>query len=353
MAVPDDELLPVLQRIAPGTALREGVDRIIRARKGAIVVLGADEAVQAIVSGGFKMETKFTAQRLSEVAKMDGAIILDNEGERILRANVHLVPDPTIPTSETGTRHRTAERTAKHTGAPVVCVSEAMRTVNLYVGNRKHTLEEVRSVLFRANQALATLERYRKRLGEVSATLSALEIENMVVLRDVLNVIQRVEMVRRIADEVEGAIAELGTDGRLIQLQLDELMAAVEADRVLVIRDYLPTHRRRLDAVREFDALPAQRLLDINRLAEVLGYGTEADLDQSVAPRGYRLLSRVPRLPQRSVDALVARFQTLPKLMIATLADLDAVEGIGAARARAIKEGLTRLAETNTLDRYA
>jgi len=350
----DDLLLPVLEKVAPGTALREGVDRIMRAGKGAIIVLGATPAVEAIVSGGFRMDTKFTAQRLSEVAKMDGAIILDEGVERILYANVHLVPDPAIPTAETGTRHRTSERTARQTGTPVVCVSESMQLVNLYLDGVKHTLEKITSILFRANQALATLERYRSRLDEVSATLSALEVENVVTLRDVLAVLQRAEMVRRIADEIEWAIAELGTDGRLLSLQLDELLAGVEDERVLVVRDYLPDCRRdRLATLRDLDGLPATSLLDLTRLAERLGYRTDSGLDQPVAPRGYRLLSRIPRLPERTVDALVARFSSLPRLMAASLSDLDAVEGIGGSRARLVKEGLTRLAESSILDQYA
>jgi diadenylate cyclase len=350
----DDRLLATLQKVAPGTALREGIDRIIRAGKGAIIVLGATDAVESIVSGGFKMDTKFTAQRLSEVAKMDGAIILDEAVERILYANVHLVPDPSIPTSETGTRHRTSERTARQTGMPVVCLSEAMRIVNLYVDDFKHTLEEISSILFRANQALATLERYRLRLDQTSATLSALEVENVVTLRDVLAVLQRAQMVRRIADEIERAIAELGTDGRLLQLQLDELLAGVEDERVLVVRDYVPPRRRRRDLVlADLDRIPASSLLDLSVLAQVLGYQSEGGLDQPVAPRGYRLLSRIPRLPDRTVDALVTRFSSLPRLMAATLDDLDAVEGIGEARARLVKEGLTRLAESSILEQYA
>jgi diadenylate cyclase len=364
----DDRLLVTLQKVAPGTALREGVDRIMRAGKGAIIVLGAGGPVDAVVSGGFRLDTKFTAQRLSEVAKMDGAIVLDEGVERILWANVHLVPDSSIPTSETGTRHRTSERVARQTGVPVVCVSESMRLVNLYVDEFKHTLEEISSILFRANQALATLERYRGRLDETSAALSALEVEDIVTLRDVLAVLQRAEMVRRIADEIERSIAELGTDGRLLSLQLDELLAGVSEERLLVVRDYLPrpaedghTARRRTKAPRRragevlaaLDQMPAETLLELDRLAEVLGYGADHQVDEPVSARGYRLLSRIPRLPDRTVDALVARFASLPRLLSASLDDLDAVEGIGETRARMVKEGLTRLSESSILEPYA
>jgi len=350
----DDRLLPILARVAPGTALREGMDRIMRSGKGAIIVLGAPPEVQAIVSGGFRMDTAFSAQRLSEVAKMDGAIILDAGADRILYANVHLVPDPAIATSETGTRHRTAERTARGTAVPVICISESMRTVHLYVDDTRYALEDSAPLLFRANQALSTLERYRNRLDEVAAALSALEVENVVTLRDAVTVLQRVEMVRRIADEVERSVMELGSDGRLLQLQLTELLAGVEAERRLVVRDYVPDRRRKAPVVLgQLDEIPAEQLLDLSRLAAALGYGPDSGLDQPVAPRGYRLLSRIPRLPDRTVDALVAEFASLPRLMAATLDDLDAVEGIGAARARLVKEGLTRLAESSILEQYA
>ena len=355
MAPPEERLLRVLQKVAPGTALREGIDRIIKAGKGALIVLGTSEEVEGLVSGGFKMDAKFTAQRLSEVAKMDGAVILDNDVSRILRANVHLVPDPTIPTSETGTRHRTAERVARQTSRPVISVSESMRIVSLYVDDRKHTLEEISSILFRANQALSTLERYRTRLDEVSSALSALEIENVVTLRDVLSVLQRAEMVRRISDEIEAYVAELGVDGRLLQLQLDELMAGVEDEREMVVRDYQPDRRRRLEVIlSRLDALVAEELLELARIGDELGYDVDDNgIDQPVAPRGYRLLSRIPRLPDSIIDKLVARFSSLQRLMEASLEDLDEVEGIGATRARSIRDGLTRLAESSIMERYA
>lgn len=350
----DDRMLTVLQKVAPGTALREGIDRIIRAGKGAIIVLGNSEQVDALVSGGFKMATKFTAQRLSEVAKMDGAIVLDESVERIVYANVHLVPDPTIPTAETGTRHRTAERVARQTGKPVISVSESMRTVSLYVDTAKQSLEEISSILFRANQALSTLERYRTRLDEVSSALSALEIENVVSLRDALSVLQRAEMVRRISDEIEAYVAELGTDGRLLQLQLDELMAGVQSERVLVVRDYMPDRRRKAETIlAELDAVAPSDLLDLENLAQALGFSVDDDgIDQPLQPRGYRMLSRIPRLADRTIERLVQRFNNLPRLMEASLADLDKVEGIGTARARAIRDGLTRLAESSILEHY-
>lgn len=350
----DQQLLSILQLVAPGTVLRAGIERIIKAGKGAIIVMGHGEEVEALRSGGFKMSARLTAQHLSEVAKMDGAIILDDAYDTILYANVHLVPDPTVPTMETGTRHRTAERVARQTSKPVISVSESMQIVSLYVDDTKHVLEEISSILFRANQALATLERYRNRLDEVSSALSALEIENVVTLKDVLLVLQRAERVRRIADEIEYAIAELGTDGRLLELQLDELMLGVENERELVVRDYIDRRRKLEKALQTLATLDDNDLLDSSQLSRALGYdATKAGEDQAVTPRGYRLLSRIPRLPSQVVDRLVEKFGSLERLMDASLADLDAVEGVGEARARSIKEGLARLAESSILDRYA
>ena len=354
MAPREDRVLSILQKVAPGTALREGIDRIIKAGKGAIIVIG-ENGMEPLISGGFRLATKFSAQRLSEVAKMDGAIIVDEVVDRIVYANVQLVPDPSVPTQETGTRHRTAERVARSTGKPVISVSESMRIVTLYIDENKHVLEEISSILFRANQALSTLERYRIRLDEVSSALSGLEIENLVTLRDVLLVLQRAEMVRRIADEIEAYVAELGTDGRLLQLQLDELMHQVERERQLVVRDYQPDRRRKVETILDdLDRIAPEKLLDLTTLGQALGQtGSSDGYEELVAPRGYRLLSRIPRLPERMVERLVTKFGSLQRLMNATLEELDDVEGIGETRARSIREGLTRLAESLTLERFA
>lgn len=341
----EPSLLHVLQMLAPGTTIRDGIERVIGAGRGALMVVGWTDTVERIVSGGFLIDTPATAQRIAELAKMDGALILDDDGERILRANVHLVPDPSITTWETGTRHRSAERTAKQTGKPVISVSESMSVVTLYWGQRKKVLESVSSLLFRANQALSTLERYRSRLDEVSGALSNREVEDAVVLRDVLLTMQRTEMVRRIAKEIEDHITELGTEGRLIRLQLDELVSNVDEDRVLLVRDYLADRRRKVaNVLEDLDELNTDELLTLDNLAAVLSYATD-EIDHAVSPRGYRLLARIPRLPESVIAKLVKRFSNLQGVMDASLADLDDVEGVGETRARSIRDGLNRLAE--------
>jgi len=353
---PDELLRSTLAAVAPGQALRDGLERILRGRTGALIVLGHDDTVEAMSSGGLVLDVEFSATRLRELAKMDGAIIVDREISRILRAGVQLLPDPTIETSESGTRHRTAERVAKQTGFPVVSVSASMRIVALYVGGLRQVVEEPDRILSRANQALATLERYKSRLDEVSGTLSALEIEDLVTVRDVSAVVQRLEMVRRISEEIAGYVVELGSDGRLLSLQLDELTGGIATDRELVIRDYLDSARpdRGEHAVQVALAeLDSAELLDLAHIARVLGLPGGGDtLDAAAGPRGYRLLSKVPRLPAAIVDRLVGHFGGLQKLLAAGIDELMAVDGVGEQRARAVREGLSRLAESSILERY-
>ncbi len=345
-----------LAAIAPGTALRDGLDRILRGSTGALIVLGHDPLVESICSGGFELDVPFSATGLRELAKMDGAIIVDADLTRIHRAAVHLMPDPAIPSSETGTRHRTADRVARQTGHPVISVSQSMRIIAAYVGTRRHVLDDGGQILSRANQALATLERYKQRLDEVSSTLSALEVEDLVTVRDVAVVAQRLEMVVRIAEEIEDYVLELGTEGRLLSLQLVELIAGVETERELVVRDYLPTRGPSAATSQELlarlSALSATELVDAGTVARVVGLGSGEHLDGAVSPHGYRLLSKVPRLPPGIVDRVVEQFGSLQKLLAAGVEDLQTVEGVGELRARNVRDSLSRLAESSILERY-
>ena len=349
-------LRATLAAVAPGTALRDGLERILRGRTGALVVLGYDPTVESLCTGGFPLDVEFAATRLRELAKMDGAIVVDRDVTRIVRAATQLVPDPSIETSESGTRHRTAERVAKQTGLPVISVSQSMRIIALYVGGQRRAIEDSAAILSRANQALATLERYKLRLDEVTGTLSALEIEDLVTVRDVAAVVQRLEMVRRISEEIAGYVIELGTDGRLLTLQLDELTGGVGNDRELVVRDYLSAARNQralTDVLEDLAALSATELLDLTAGARALGFNVVGDaLDAAVSPHGYRLLSKVPRLPGAIVERLVEHFGSLQKLLAAGVEDLMTVEGVGEGRARTVREGLSRLAESSILERY-
>ena len=347
-------LLDALTQVAPGRPLRDGLDRVLQAGMGALIVVGDGPDVLNICSGGFLLDAAYSPQRLSELAKMDGAIILAADASRIARANVHLVPNPNVPTSETGTRHRTAERVARSIAVPVLSVSQRMSVISVYAADGKTELEPTPRVVNRANQALQTLERYKARLDTESGSLLGLEIEDLVTLRDVATVLQRTEMVSRIAEEIGGYIIELGVDGRLFRLHLEELMGGVADDSRLVIRDYQRQDSEwdQDEAVKALGELSTDDLLDLKRVAGVLDGGQVGELDAAVTPRGYRMLAMIPRLPDAVIDRIVEQFATLPRIMRATIDDLDDVESVGEARARAVKEGLARLAETSLLDRY-
>lgn len=348
------EMIEALAAVAPGRPLRAGLDRVLQAGKGALIVVGDGPDVLDLCSGGFLLDAEFSPQRLHELAKMDGAIILAPDASRIARANVHLVPNPDLATTETGTRHRTAERVARAVEVPVIAVSEDMAVITVYRGDTKRALEPPARIIQRANQALQTLERYRDRLDTVTSSLSALEVEDLVTARDVVMVLQRAEMVRRIAEEVEGYIVELGTDGRLIRLQLEELLAGVDDDRRDVIRDYLvdDDHGASEGALRALASLSTERLLDLHAVAAVLHLPAGTDVEAGLTPRGYRLLGRIPRLAEPVLDTLVERIGDLQQLLRATAEDLEAVDGVTPLTARTVKDGLARLAETSILDSY-
>lgn len=335
-------------RVAPGTPLRDGIERILRGRTGALIVLGYDDAVEGICDGGFHLDVEFAPTRLRELAKMDGAVVLSTDGSRIVRANVQLVPDPAIPTQESGTRHRSAERAAIQTGYPVISVSASMSIVHAYVGGVRHLVDDAAPILSRANLAIATLERYAHRLDEVLAQLSRAEIEDVVTVREVAHVVQRLELVRRLAVEIEQHVLELGTSGRQIALQLEDLLGESISLREPVLRDYLGDDDTVDAAVVRIDALTDADLLAATTIAAALGFsGTVEAQDEPVSPRGHRLLGSIPRLRATQVEALVGTFGSLQTLLAASAADLQAVPGIGSDGARQAREGLSRLAEAS------
>ena len=341
--------------VAPGTAVREGLDNIMNARTGALICIGANEELSFLYSGGVKLEVDYTPALIYQFAKMDGAIILSDNATKICWANVQLMPDPTILSLETGTRHRTAERVSKQTESLVVAISQRRDVVSLYLNGAKYILDDIPVVLAKANQALATLDKYRSRLDQVSTRLTALEFEGGVVLHDVLTVIQRAELVTRMAVEIERYIVELGTEGRLIEMQLEETMVGVAADRSALVRDYLADEGEESFGlvIDSLSRLPHQDLLDFGRLAELLGYDRKTNtLDHPVSPRGHRVLGRVPRLPKLVIKAIVQEFGGLDEILAGTDAELEAIEGVGEVRAKDIREGLRRLQEINLVDRY-
>ena len=317
--------------------------------------MGDPNGLAFLYSGGMQLDAPFRSQLLYELAKMDGAIIVDEAIKRLAWANVQLMPDPTIPSDETGTRHRTAERVAKQTGALVVSVSQQRETVTIFVGPARYQLDPVADVLAKTTQALGMLDTYRQRLEQVLTRLTALEFQNAVVLDDVLVVLQRAAMISRMSERITRDCVELGSEGRLIRLQLAELVGDVAGQRDTIVRDYdvAGAGKEATAALAELAGLRYQELLEFGRLAEILGYDRGVNpLDQSVAPRGYRILSHIPRLPELLVHRVVADLGSLDAVVRASQRELESVEGVGAVRAREIREGLRRLQEHNLVDRY-
>lgn len=336
--------LETLERLAPGTPLRQGLERIIQAGKGAIIVLGDGAKVAEISSGGFRLAQPvlFTPPKLSELAKMDGGIILDAEGDHILAANVHFVPSNDIPTEETGSRHRTAQRVAVQSSVPVVAVSEGRRTASVYVGDAKVELRSPTSVAARVNQDLQTLDRLRRRLDEAENGLTSLEVSELVTYRSVVTLLQRAELVRRVGLGIEREAISLGDEGRLAYIQLADMVRGVEFLQDVTLRDYLPTRRKSsLAKAREaLSDLDESDLDDPVRIGRAIGFD---DLDSPVTPRGYRLLSRVARLPDSVREELIKHFRQLPRMLSATVGDFEKVEGIGTARATHLQHYFQRV----------
>mgnify|MGYP003086251485 FL=1 len=331
-----------LQDIAPGTPLREGLERIQRSHTGGLIVLGVSPELEEMCSGGFDLDIEFTASRLRELCKMDGAVIIDPTDWRIRKANVQLFPDQSIPTDESGMRHRTAQRTAYQTHLPVLSVSASMRLISIYVGKYHHIVEEPEALLSRANLAVDTLDRYSQRLDEVLQTLTILEMRDSATVRDVATVMQRMEMIRRITSEINEYLEELGSEGRLLALQVDDLVRGSGSERALVLRDYTRDASAVSTAEAALSELASDRLVDLAAIANVLGLGVydPTDLDRTIQPRGVRALSLVPRLPWNVIKDITSHWENLADLREATVEDLQQIEGIGPYRAKLIRETL-------------
>jgi diadenylate cyclase len=351
----EPKLLQAIAKVAPGTELRQAIDDIIRSHEGALIVIGDPQELSFLYSGGIRIDAPFRPQLLYEVAKMDGAIIVDAGLRKLAWANVQLMPDPTIASNETGTRHRTAERVAKQTGALVISISQQRETVTLFAAQTRYQLDPIADVLAKTNGALGTLETYRQRLEQVLTRLTALEFQNAVVLDDVLVVLQRAEMTLRMAEWIERDCVELGVEGRLVRLQLAELVGDVPDQREAVVRDYHAAGdgAEATLALEGLKALSYHDLLEFERIGELLGYPrTVNPLDHAVSPRGYRVLSQIPRLPEAVIKRVVGDLGSLDAVVRASQRELEAVEGVGAVRAREIREGLRRLQEHNLVERY-
>lgn len=349
-----EQMEEVLRFVSPGTAMRQGLDNVLRANTGGLIVVGYSNEVMALVDGGFSINCEYTPATIYELAKMDGAIILSADGKRILLANTQLVPDYSIPSRETGIRHRTAERVAKQVGHLVISISQRRNVITLYQGNFRYSLRDMGVILTKANQAIQTLEKYKSVLDQAMTNLGALEFEELVTLQEVSVVIHRIEMVLRIKEEITRYIYELGTEGRLVSLQMEELVANIEQDTQRLIRDYCHhSTENTQDILTDLKRMSADELLDKQTIVRLLGYEGQVNIrEEAVSPRGYRILHKIPRIPSSIVHNIVEEFGDLPSVMMATIEELDDVEGVGEVRARAIKDGLMRIQEQLFIDRH-
>ncbi len=345
--------IEILKLIAPGTEIREGLENILKAKTGALIVIGDSKEVLDIVDGGFSINEDYTSSRLYELAKMDGAIVLSKDLKRILFANAQLIPNASIPTRETGTRHRTAERTAKQTKELVISISQRRNIITIFKGEFRYVLEDTDKILAKANQALQTVEKYKKVFDEKLSILNEYEFNDIVTLENVITAIQRAEMVMKMVEEVQKNIAELGEEGRLVQMQLDELIGGLEKEELLIIKDYIaPGKKRTPDKVlNELMNLQYEDLMSSQIIAKLLGYEIFDNYDEvGVYTKGYRILNKIPRMPNNIVENLTKKFKSFQHILSADIPELDEVDGIGEVRARTIKQSLKRMQEQFVFD---
>ena len=351
----ENSITNILKLISPGTQIRNGLENILKAKTGALLLITDNEKViKEIVDGGFFINEEYTSSRLYELAKMDGAIVLSGDFKKILYANAQLIPSYEILTQETGTRHRTAERTAKQTGELVISISQRRNIITVFKGNDRYVLENTSTVLNKANQAIQTLERYKKVFDNKLSILNEYEFNDIVTLENVVTSLQRAEMVMRIVEEIQGKIYELGDDGRLVRMQLEELIGGLEKEEELIIKDYLVIGKKKRTPQKIIDELEKLNYEEISNqtiIAKLLGYENFENFEEiGVYTRGYRILSKIPRMPSNIVENLVRSFKSFQHVLVADVQSLDDVEGIGEIRAKTIRQSLRKMQEQFVFD---
>lgn len=332
-----------IEMIAPGATLREALSYILQGQTGALLVFSGNVRARKLIEGGVPLNVAFNPMLLYELAKMDGAIILNRDATRILHANAILQPRRSIQSNETGTRHRAADRMAKQTNEMVLAVSKRRNAMTLYLGDVKFQLDPVPTLLNKGLQAMSTLENYKASLDKVLFELSVRELEDLVTIFDVVRVVQRAEMVRRMLREVQTFVTELGTEGRLLSLQVTEYQESLAAG-MMVTRDYYRDGRSERDALARLSKLSTNEVLSLGNVAQCLGYSANlAVVDDYLVPRGYRILEQTHRLPSSIIERLVSEFGNLRAIMQAPRDSLIAVDGVGEVRAERLREGLKLL----------
>ncbi|WP_297404468.1 DNA integrity scanning diadenylate cyclase DisA [uncultured Cetobacterium sp.] len=349
------EFLEILSLVAPGTKLREGIHNILDGEMGALIVIGRDSEVEKIMDGGFEINCEYTPEKIFELSKMDGAIIVDESISTIHSANVHLQPNMRFSTTESGTRHRTAQRVAKQADKLVIAISERKRVITIYKGEMKHRLRSSTELMAEASQGLNTLERYRFVLDKALGNLTILELDDLVTLYEVTVVLQRFEKVTRIFQEMNNYMVELGADGRLVKLHLNDLVQDIESEKEDFLRDYWNDTNSQFDIDEITDRLSKltdDDLKELEKISSVLDYPkTYSALGNRVTPKGYRILDKITKLTKRDIEKIVQTYGNLSKIQEASIEELLEIKGISKFKIKAIQTGLKRLKVTVELEK--
>jgi len=301
------DLIEILKILSPGTSMRTALDDMMRARIGTLIVVDK-EGLSNIIEEGFRVNCKFSSQRLVELAKMDGAIILSKDLKKILYANTLLFPDIRILTKETGTRHKAAERTAKQIKTIVIAVSERKNKITVYCGDIKYELEKSSEVLRRAAETLQILEKQKEIFNDLMINLNILEINNLVTITDVCNVLQRTEIIKRISDIVKRYLVELGKEGIIVSMRLKELTKNLNKNREMILKDYFKSKYSKADTI--LKTMNFDFLLETSNLPRIL-FGEIHD--KPISPRGIRILNKT-NLFEKDIKSLINNFNTLDKI---------------------------------------
>lgn len=334
-----------IRKTAPGTPLRTALDMILAGHLGALICVGDTENVLAAGDDGFKLEVSFTANRLFELCKMDGAVVIDRDLTKILRANYHLNPDPSLPTSETGTRHRTAARMSLLTKAMVISVSERRSVVNVYVDGRGYELKSVSDLLSTVNQLTVAMQNTRNQLDRSLLRLTSLELDNCVTLGDLTSIFYLFEVLQSAGEELDACIAQLGREGKIAQMQREEYLAGTDEAYTLMIRDYAADSSEetaRGIRSRLHDTVNTQ-LRSAKLVARILGYTDDRGEDSIMTPLGLRTLSRVPVVRDGMADKIVDEYGSLQEVLEAVDDDPSRLGEIGVKNPDVLANSLHRM----------
>lgn len=328
-------IIDFLKKVSPGTPLRTVIDDLIRSDLGGLIVFDSPELAN-IMDGGFRVNCRFTPQRLFELCKMDGAVIVSSDLKRILFANVMLTPDQTITTNETGTRHRAGERSAKQANTFCVAVSERRKKVTLYFPKSKYYLRSREDLLREVSSNLQVLEKQREIFDELISKLTILEMSSLVSANDVCKVIQRIEIMQHISESIKRYFAEIGKDGNIMNMRYKELLKGVEKIEDGVLRDYSTLSLKKTNTL--LSNFTFEGLLDLDSISRLV---LDKSIEDNVSARGFRFLSHL-NMDEREISMIVDTFQNLEKIFNASGQEIDAVLK---GRGESIKEDISNLRE--------